>query len=165
MPVGPRAGLLSPAEIERRPWQFTCDKPGCFYGVSAPNQHVAEYERWSHACPRKEGPMGSSIIEQAWAQLDSQVDAIMGLMTLCQRAEAEQVPHVQLREQLTVAQAKARGKAEILALMMTPIFADADAVAAESALRWQARQQGQVRQTPGVDPATAGHVMSEAVGA
>jgi len=77
---------------------------------------------------------GESILTIAWRQLDETVDQIVAL------GVAGATPEQQY--DLDQLKAAARGKAEILALFMTPHFADADAISAEAARRYTARVTG-----------------------
>jgi hypothetical protein len=85
-----------------------------------------------------------TIIEQAWTQLDTEVDEIMALTTKVGRGEHD------FEYDLAFAKAAARGKAEILALLTTPFFTTADEISAEAGRRYQARQAGVDPQTPGI---------------
>jgi hypothetical protein len=93
-------------------------------------------------------------LHQGWEQLDREVDAIMAMEG--ERATAREagdlpaatIRHLgELHDKIEVAKARSRGKAEVLALFMPLPFHTADAIAAEAGLRWQARQNNEVRQT------------------
>lgn len=75
------------------------------------------------------------LVEQAWAQLDDQMDE---MANLTQRISEALAPASDLVE----ARGRARGKAEILALFMAPHFTTADEIRDEAIRRWQARQSG-----------------------
>jgi hypothetical protein len=86
-----------------------------------------------------------SVIRQAWEQLDEQVDEIMELTTQI-RAHYQPV----LSARLETAQARARGKAEILALIMAPYYESAEEISAEAGARWAARKNGTEHTTKGI---------------
>lgn len=75
-------------------------------------------------------------LHEGWAQLDREVDAIMEAMN--SGADDSTILHLK---------ARSRGKAEVLVLFMPHPFDTADDIAKEAYLRWQARQNGQIRQT------------------
>ena len=136
--IAARTDGASPAELAAHPWRFTCEVDGCFYNVCADSEDEAEMLRYSHGCPRRgSGDMGKSIIERAWEQLDAQVDEIL---TLASDSDVNINPT--LANALEVAKARARGKAEVLALLMVPHYPTADAVAEEAGRRAAARQAG-----------------------
>lgn len=163
-----RTSGASARELASHPWKFECDRQGCFYVVCADSEREAEFERYAHACPRKGGPMGPSVIQQAWAQLDDEVDEIMKLTPVVEAEKRlggyEATPAVWARRRgLAEMKARARGKSEILALIMSPIFTTADEISAEAGQRYAARLMGLTRQTPGTDPATAAHDLRDAL--
>lgn len=142
--------IVDAADLERRPYVADCQVDGCYYTVACTTIAEAWREKISHRCPRKGDPMnaGPSIIEQAWAQLDAQVDEIYAL-------GGQVLTEPLLAPRLSAARARARGKAEILALLMAPYYATADEISAEAAARAQARATGQRHRTLGLDPAKA----------
>lgn len=75
-------------------------------------------------------------LHEGWAQLDREVDEIMEAMN--SGADASTILHLK---------ARSRGKAEVLVLFMPHPFDTADDISKEAGLRWQARQNGEVRQT------------------
>lgn len=103
---------------------------------------------------RLEGQM-TGRIRAAWAQLDVATDEIVRLMGLIKRMEGmEDNPAPgfieSFQRDLDLEKARARGKAEILALIMPAPLNTAEAVSKEAGLRFQARQQGKERDTPGI---------------
>lgn len=115
--------------------------PLCRWGRPYSSRHDAEITQAYHACearPRyKEEPAmtaGESILTIAWRQLDETVDQIV--------AATSDATTDASRDRLSSLKAAARGKAEILALFMTPHFADADAISEEAARRYTARATG-----------------------
>jgi hypothetical protein len=96
-------------------------------------------------------------LHQGWEQLDREVDTIMALEGKRTRLrgqaagpdrDARTIRELgEMHDPIVVAKARSRGKAEVLALFMPLPFHTADAIAAEAGLRWQARQNGEVRQT------------------
>lgn len=75
-------------------------------------------------------------LHEGWAQLDREVDAIMEA-TASGASDSTLLPM----------KARSRGKAEVLVLFMPHPFDTADDIAKEAYLRWQARQNGEARQT------------------
>lgn len=142
------AALLSEAERARHPWAYACDKPDCHYTVAADTERLAEHERYTHACPRKGAPMGKSILEKMWDQLDADVDLLF-------RSPVE--------EQKIVG-ARAQARCEAIALVMDPILRDRDEVWHEAYQRLVARQEGREHITPGLNPATAAADLKRALG-
>lgn len=101
---------------------------------------------------RLEGQM-TGRIRAAWAQLDVATDEIVRLMALIKKMEAVAEPAYMIagfENDLALEKAKARGKAEILALIMPAPLNTPEAVSKEAGLRFQARQQGKERDTPGI---------------
>jgi hypothetical protein len=87
-----------------------------------------------------------SVIRQAWEQLDEQVDEIMELTAKAEAAGFDKVIEVALER----AKARARGKAEILALIMAPYYESAEEISAEAGQRWAARKNGTEHTTKGI---------------
>lgn len=102
---------------------------------------------------RLEEQMTGRIIK-AWAQLDVATDEIVRLMALIKQIREDRDGDLNLAEtferDLALEQAKAMGKAEILALIMPPPLDTPSAVSQEAGLRWQERQAGRERKTPGL---------------
>lgn len=96
-------------------------------------------------------------IEQAWEQLDVAVDEVVRLNTLIQRMDAAgDVGQIDsFRRDLEIEQARARGKAEILAILMPAPLNTAEEISKESGRRWQAKAAGIAYQTRGI-PHAAG---------
>lgn len=151
--------IVDAADLERRPYVADCQVDGCYYTVACTTIAEAWREKISHRCPRKGDPMnaGPSIIEQAWAQLDAQVDEIYRLGDEANQYGLDGDPGLaeETYREMLVAKARARGKAEILALLMAPYYATADEISVEAAARAQARATGQRHRTLGLDPAKA----------
>lgn len=93
-----------------------------------------------------------TIIETAWAQLDEQVAEIMELNAGQGRARQQDNEDevVRYSRDLAIARARARGKAEILALLMRPYYSTADEVAAEATRRWDLLRRGETPNTKGL---------------
>jgi hypothetical protein len=111
-----------------------------------------------HPYPRKfdmpEFDQGFAHLAKFWKSLDDCIDQIRGIQANTELVEAEKV--------------RARTYAEVLQQLMQPFYATPNDILAESMQRWQARQDGTVRETPGLaetiwDPATRfdGTVFSE----
>lgn len=100
---------------------------------------------------RLEGQM-TGRIRAAWAQLDVATDEIVRLMTTIEQMKqaGDLLPIPKFEQDLALEKAKARGKAEILALIMPAPLNTPEAVSKEAGLRFQARQQGKERDTPGI---------------
>lgn len=112
--------------------------------------------------------MGLSAIQKAWEQLDAQVDEIVALAPLVDaerllRGDQATAAVWAKRRQLAEMKAAARGKAEILALIMEPIFTTADEISTEAGLRYDARRRGVEHHTPGTNPATAAQDLKAAL--
>lgn len=139
-------GGMTPLSPCRPMWTFRC--PSMRHRAMFETQDEAVLAEIHHRC--KEDDV--TLVEQAWAQLDAQVDEIM---TLAPQVEAEKDIYGagldygagQRRAALDVAKARARGKAEILALFMAPHFTTADEISQEAGNRYQARQTGNTTYT------------------
>ena len=123
---------------------YECPDPRCFLRFTVPDAATAERYHVFHKCPRR-GPTvttGKSLIHKAWEQLDAEVDELMRL--------GGQPTTTDVLDQIIEKKARARGKAEILALFMTPHFATADQIADEAGRRYGLRAAGKHVDTPGV---------------
>lgn len=91
-------------------------------------------------------------IRKAWEQLDVAVDEIARLTAQVQEIKAAGDPRLAatFERDLLVEKAKARGKAEILALIMPAPLNTADAISAEAGVRHAAKQAGKQHETPGI---------------
>lgn len=91
-------------------------------------------------------------IRAAWAQLDVATDECVRLaQTISAAAANEDGETVRtFRNDLALEQAKAKGKAEILALIMPAPLDTPKAISEEAGRRWQARQKGVEYETPGI---------------
>lgn len=91
-------------------------------------------------------------IRAAWAQLDVAVDEVVRLNGMVERCgqDGDVEMAASFEHDLIVEKARARGKAEILALIMPAPLNSPEAVSKEAGLRFQARQQGKERDTPGI---------------
>lgn len=100
-------------------------------------------------------PAGKSIIQTAWEQLDDQVLEIIELTPLVEECRRTNRPDLAGNiDKLIAAKARARGKAEILALLTVPHFTTADQVSEESGRRLVAIQRGDASyRTPGLEDA------------
>lgn len=112
----------------------------------AKNKALAEVRRG-----RQENEM-TGRIRKAWTQLDVAVDEIVRLGDTIKRAkrEGDEKMAASFEKDLLVEKAKARGKAEILALIMPAPLNDPEAVSRESGVRYAARQKGVEHETPGL---------------
>lgn len=84
----------------------------------------------------------ATLVEKAWAQLDAEVDQIA--------AEAAKAPTAESEAHIALLKARARGKAEILFLFMSPHFNSVDEIAVEAARRKQYRDAGAEYTSPGM---------------
>lgn len=91
-------------------------------------------------------------IRKAWAQLDVAVDECARLAETAKRAErdGDLTLAESFQRDLALEQAKARGKAEILALIMPAPLDTPEAISREAGLRFAAKQRGEERETPGL---------------
>jgi len=100
---------------------------------------------------RLENEMTGRILK-AWQQLDVATDEIVRLSALIrQMTDAGDLEPIRdFERDLALEKARARGKAEILAIIMPAPLNTPEAIGQEAGLRFQARQQGQERKTPGL---------------
>lgn len=100
---------------------------------------------------RLEGEM-TGRIRAAWAQLDVATDECIRLARTAQqmRAANDLEPLRGFEADLALEQARARGKAEILALIMPAPLNNPKAISEEAGRRWRARQEGVAYETPGI---------------
>lgn len=107
---------------------------------------------------RKKAEM-TGRIRKAWEQLDEATDEIVRRQTHLNSmiSAPEQGPAVvdRFRAELDLVKARARGKAEILALIMPAPLHTSEAISQEAGRRWQARQRGVAYGTPGIRLAAA----------
>ena len=96
-------------------------------------------------------PMSSRILE-AWHQLDEQVDEIV---SVGQGDPVTDEDSAAWANHLNVLKARARGKAEILALLMPAPFDTADAISMEAGKRQAMRAAGRAYRTPGLPAESA----------
>lgn len=91
-------------------------------------------------------------IRKAWKQLDVATDEVVRLMKLIKEMEAagDREPIRSFEADLALEKARARGKAEILALIMPAPLDTPEAVSKEAGVRWSCRQQGIPHETPGL---------------
>lgn len=129
-----RDGGASPAELERNPWAFRCEKPDCYYGVCAPTEDEADRQRYTHGCPRTGGPMGTgpSLLEKSWQLLDGLIDEYVN-----------EAPAPRLAQ-------RAHGICEVIAIFMVPYLPTANDVWAEAMARHRDRVAGNHHVTPGI---------------
>lgn len=128
------------------PWKFNCPEPLCFYAIVAADEVTLDKRIEQHTCPWygggtttfSWGVMSDFYLGPIWKLLDDQVDIIKGT-----------VPS-EYFEQFTAAKFKARGIAEVLAVLMPPFFATADEIVREAIVRWEKRQAGEKYDTPGL---------------
>lgn len=128
------------------PWKFQCQAPLCFYCIVAPTEAILDERIERHPCPWfgggtttfSWGVMSDTYLVPIWKLLDEQVDIIKG--------DAHDFP----TEKYTAAQNKARGMAQVLAVLMPPFFSSADEIVREAVKRWEKRQAGENYETPGI---------------
>lgn len=91
-------------------------------------------------------------IRAAWAQLDVATDECVRLATAIQvaRADGDQNLAASFDRDLKLEQAKAMGKAEILALIMPAPLDTPKAISEEAGRRYQAKKAGRAYETPGI---------------
>lgn len=94
-----------------------------------------------HAYPRKVDmpgvhDQGRDVCVELWHKLDNTIDQIRGGQVDVQLLEFEKV--------------RASTLADTIALIMSPFYADTNAVLAESMTRWKARQEGREHESPGL---------------
>lgn len=100
---------------------------------------------------RQENQM-TGRIRKAWAQLDVATDECIRLGTLIQQMKTagDHASIPGFEQDLKLEQAKARGKAEILAILMPAPLDTPEAISREAGHRWNARRQGVAYETPGI---------------
>lgn len=100
---------------------------------------------------RLEGEM-TGRIRKAWEQLDVATDECIRLATAVQvaRADGDQSLAASFDRDLKLEQAKAMGKAEILALIMPAPLNTPKAISEEAGRRYQAKRAGRKYETPGI---------------
>jgi hypothetical protein len=134
---------------------------GCKWGRGYGSASEADIAQAFHACPWRgaDMPAGKSIIEKSWEQLDAQLDEIIALKAKVNSLGGGDTMKVDTEgwiDQFAAARARARGKAEILALFMAPHFNTADEVSMESSRRRAARLAGDTSYvTPGLTGSTS----------
>lgn len=91
-------------------------------------------------------------IRKAWAQLDVAVDecARLGKMVEAAGQDGDIGLAESFQRDLALEQAKARGKAEVLALLMGPPLDTPEAVSQEAGRRYAAKLRGDKHETPGL---------------
>jgi hypothetical protein len=92
-------------------------------------------------------------VRKMWGSLDGSLDEVYRLSDLIKQmtAAGEQPATVgSFQRDLALEKSKARGKAELLALVMPAPLNDPDAIAREAAARRKARLAGQRHETPGM---------------
>lgn len=130
---------------------YTITFPGNGWCVVHDTDHRGAMRRCPHM--RKTGVFMATLVQQAWQQLDDQVDEIVNLTHRLGSEPATLrgvIDTGDLVQQIAVAKAKARGKAEILFLFMEPHYASVDAIAEESSRRKHYRDTGQPYISPGL---------------
>ena len=83
----------------------------------------------------KETDQGRTILVELWHWLDEEIDIIRGGLP----------PEV-----VEIEKARAVTLSETIALIMSPFYADTNAVLSESMVRWTARQGGSDHESPGL---------------
>lgn len=121
-----------------RSWTFVCDR--CGFSATDTGQDGRVMRMVHHRC--KEDDM--TILGEAWEQIDAEVKSIYEMIERLHGAEPDEVS--ELEEELSIRKARAKGKAEILALLMTPFFETADQISEEARLRYL----DPTRDTPGL---------------
>lgn len=89
-------------------------------------------------------------IEKAWEQLDVAVDECARLGKLLQEMPEYDVTRKSFERDLKLEQAKARGKAEILALLMPAPLNTPEAISREAGQRFAAKRRGEEHHTVGI---------------
>lgn len=137
-----------PARLYRITW------PGSGWCSSHSKDH-----RGALRCPdvNNEGVFMATLIQQIWQQLDDEVDQIVELSRRHAEAQAANprtptsvVDASDLFHEVSIAKARARGKAECLFLLMSPVYPTVDAIAEESSRRKHYRDAGQPYVSPGL---------------
>ena len=155
---GERAVWLSAEEAAKTPYVCDCTAEWCYYTVACKTIDEAWWQFISHLCPRRGDVMnaGPSIIIRAWEQLDEQVAEIYQMAPKVEELRASNTPDLTgILDRAIAAKARARGKAEIQALLMAPYYQTADEISAEAMRRYNAGQSSQPHRTLGIDPRLA----------
>jgi hypothetical protein len=131
---------------------YECPEVGCWYRLA-----LEEFESNEHKCPHGGDThyglsVTMSLVSQCWEDLDELMDQIMsssgkavnpGLGESIWRSTDDHIKHERLRGQ-------ARGMSVLLARFMVPFFSTPDDIAKEAKRRYDARQRGEVYETPGL---------------
>lgn len=102
-------------------------------------------------------------IRKAWAQLDAAVDEVVKISKLLSDPNISPEDHQDFTRDLDLVKASAKGKSEILAILMPAPLNTPDAISAEAGKRYQMRTQGKKYETPGIRMVAA-TVMDDIVG-
>jgi hypothetical protein len=84
-----------------------------------------------------------TVLERLWLELDTTMDSLMNIAGVPMAGTSAQ-------ESVEVLRIRARAQADTLAILMSPFFNNADEIAREAKLRWESRQKGEERITPGI---------------